>query len=48
MDLKGVAIFLTSVALENVNSLLTTGGLILNGIYIGYQIFKLYKKGKNE
>ena len=36
-DFKGAIIYISSLMLIEVNQLLTTGGLLLNFSYIGYQ-----------
>lgn len=48
MDFKGIILFVGSLALENVNSVLTTSGLILNAVYIAYQIYNQHKKNGKE
>jgi hypothetical protein len=46
MDFKGIIIYIGSIAVANVNEVLATGGLILNFIYLGYQLYTHHKKNK--
>ena len=48
MDFKGIAIYIGSIALYNINEILATGGLILNMAYIGYQIYTHHKKNSDK
>lgn len=47
-DFKGAIIYISSLMLIEVNQLLTTGGLLLNVTYLGYQFYKFHKKNKND
>jgi hypothetical protein len=44
MDFKGIAIYVSAIIVGNINELLTTGGLLLNIAYIGYQLYTHHKK----
>lgn len=48
MDLKGFILYIGAISLTDVNHLLTTGGLILNFAYIGYQAYVFHKKNRND
>ena len=46
IDFKPAAIYIGSILVNDINQLLTTGGLILNIVYIGMQVYKHKKNGK--
>ena len=46
MDFKGIIIYIGSIAISNVNEVLATGGLIINLVYLGYQLYTHHKKNK--
>lgn len=48
MDFKPTILFIGALALENVNSVLTTSALGLNLIYLGYQIIVFHKKNNDK
>lgn len=48
MDYKAVILYVGSIAVANVNEILSTGGLILNIAYIGYQLYTHHKKNKEN
>ena len=48
MDYKGFIIYLGAVAVEDLNAILSNGVLVLNIIYIGYQIYTHHKKNNGD
>jgi hypothetical protein len=46
MNFKGVIMYIASIAVSNINEVLATGGLIINLIYLGYQLHTHHKKNK--
>lgn len=47
MDYKGAIIFVSSVIVGSFNEILQTTGLIVNIIYIGYQLHTHHKNNKD-
>ena len=47
MDFKAIILYAGSIAIANINEILSTGGLILNIAYIGYQLYTHHNKNKD-
>ncbi len=48
IDFKAPFMFIGAIIVQNINELLTTGGLILNACYIGYQIYTHHKNNDKQ